>query len=705
MARVTPERREQLLGYVQDSIQKLKAGEISRLPTLQDLANLSGYKKPDGLSKFLRSQGINLHEYDHPYRLPEPSADLAWFLGIVSAGGGTRLDRGRFRLKNSHANVLEKYKLLGERLFSLNASRINNEEPDSWRRRGYEFNNVKVGRFLGDLRRVSWARTILSQHPWIVDNPEYTWGFISGFFEKRGGVDTNEESSYFVIRLTAPSQSGANLLAEMLVRGGVEHPYIQYASGDDDEKPRGVWICNLKDIRHFSQQVHSVIPEKEERLEHYRTRFPKRGFRKHPDEQLIEEWERIKKELGKIPSGIDIRKLKKESKTDISYVSYANRFGGGSFIKARKELERISRELRIKRLKDLPKGAKDRARKKELIAYTEDNIQRLEAGEITSLPTYKEIADQFGYADDTSVYTMLKRRGIKLREYAPSYKLPAPSSDLAWFLGIVSAGGYVNLGKEGTIQLENVHENLLENYRLLGERLFSLNVHKMPIERESGKSWLRYEFYNTRVARFLGDLRRDCWARTILSMHPWIVDNSQYAWGFINGFFDKKGTVYTDKKTHINISIPSPSGASLLAEMLVKQGLEHPTIHYTPDLSNERVMSVQIHNLRGVRLFAQNVHSLVPEKEAALEYCRTRFSLSGRYDNQPKYTRERLIEEWRKISDVVGKSPSSTEIQALTRAKETEISALTFARRFGGGSFIKAREILERIITGTTSLE
>lgn len=33
----------------------------------------------------------------------------------------------------------------------------------------------------------------------------------------------------------------------------------------------------------------------------------------------------------------------------------------------------------------------------QLITYVQNSIQRLESGEITTLPTYQELSDQFGY--------------------------------------------------------------------------------------------------------------------------------------------------------------------------------------------------------------------------------------------------------------------------------------------------------------------
>lgn len=342
-------------------------------------------------------------------------------------------------------------------------------------------------------------------------------------------------------------------------------------------------------------------------------------------------------------------------------------------------------------------------RKEELIAYVEDNLRRLEAGEIIRLPTYQSLAEQFGYAGNPSVYMLLKRKGIRLKNYAPPYKLPGPSSDLAWFLGTLSSGGSVRL-IQGWTWLANTNEAVLEKFRLIGERLFSLNANKITAggERSWGGSQPGYQFNSVKIARFLGDLREDSWARTILYQHPWVVDDSKYTWGFINGFFEERGSVHineTPYKTQhrIRVSTPSPNGASLLAEMLVRQGLEYPSVQYE-FRSGERVKGVRVQNLRDIRLFAQNIHSVVPEKEEALECLRYRVPLTGHYDHKPKYTTERLIEEWKKVSNALDGNPTAKKIRNLRKDGKTEISDMTYAARFGQGNFVKAREELERII-------
>lgn len=345
MPKSTPEKREPLIQYVLSEIRRLQKGEITRLPTYQNLADQFGYKSPSSLYAFLKRRDLilgYLKTSENTCNIPKPSADLGWFLGVLSAGGSVDQNNGRILLTSAHENVLEKYRLIGERLFLLNA----HVKPKSgWSGFGYEFDGVRVAKFLGDLRNEYWARTILSLHPWVVDNPVYTWGFINGFFEKRGRVYTYEARNKHLLVLWTSSRIGANLLVEMLAGQGLNTPGIRNTQ-KPSERVRGVTITNLRDINLFAQHVHSVVPEKEACLEYYRNIDPSEAIpgRRYTREEMIEEWRWMINELGRNPVYLDICEFRNQGKTKISELTYAKRFGEGSFPKAREELERIIQE-------------------------------------------------------------------------------------------------------------------------------------------------------------------------------------------------------------------------------------------------------------------------------------------------------------------------------------------------------------------------
>lgn len=346
MSKERSERGKKLVAYVQDNIRRLEEGEITRLPTLKELAHHFGYSNSSSPHNFLARRGIWLGKYESYFQLPHPSIDLSWFLGVLSAGGHLNLNKGEINLTNAPQSVLEKYRIVGERLFPINIRRIRKKSEDRRDVSSNNFSNVKAARFLGDLRSKSWAETIQAQHPWLITTPAYIWGFIQGFFDESGGIYTYERAHKWDHRITlsCASHRGAGLLTEMLVRGGIKNPSIDYET-KTAEKVNAVTIYNLKDIQYFAKHVHSVVPEKERGLEYYRTGiFASRRPLIYTNERLIQEWCYIRRELNHDPSSHEIVLFQKAGKTRISPMAYAKRFGSGSFIKAREELERIIRE-------------------------------------------------------------------------------------------------------------------------------------------------------------------------------------------------------------------------------------------------------------------------------------------------------------------------------------------------------------------------
>ncbi len=69
-----------------------------------------------------------------------------------------------------------------------------------------------------------------------------------------------------------------------------------------------------------------------------------RPKRKYLDEQLIDEWKKIRAILGTTPTSSKIRRLIKEGKTSISVQAYMTRFGDGNFSRAKRYLEEICQE-------------------------------------------------------------------------------------------------------------------------------------------------------------------------------------------------------------------------------------------------------------------------------------------------------------------------------------------------------------------------
>lgn len=328
-------RMQEVLHYVEDQIEVFKRGEINSLPSCDQIA-LEFNMKRCNLRSVLNRNSIRLSEYGPKFKVPEPSGDLAWFIGIVSAGGV--VDTSNVSIVRAHENILEKYKSIGESLFFVNA--CTKADPKC---SGYVFHSKDMATFLGDLRRTTWAETVLLKHPWILSNSEYEWDFITGFFEKRGKIYIEEAKGHYLIRLATPSRNEATLLSEMLAMVGLTRPTFSF---DHSRAKRivGVQLCNLKDIKLFAENVHSVNHQVEATLEYLKAKQSMVGRATlHSREKFIEEWLYMCKVLGHSPSSVDIDKLRKKREVTICAGAYSKRFGGptGSFVAAREELDSL----------------------------------------------------------------------------------------------------------------------------------------------------------------------------------------------------------------------------------------------------------------------------------------------------------------------------------------------------------------------------
>ncbi len=164
---------------------------------------------------------------------------------------------------------------------------------------------------------------------------------LEGLFEVNGGVYVYQRGRR--IQLNAPSIEGSILLVDLLNHVGIAKPRI-FRDESLKEGVGGVILGTLDDLRKFASNIHSGIPEKEEKLRLLRERYSLQGSQGPSFKELLNEWIRVSHTLGKPPTLRQLRKLKKEEKTQFSGASYAYKFGQKSFIAARENIERILQE-------------------------------------------------------------------------------------------------------------------------------------------------------------------------------------------------------------------------------------------------------------------------------------------------------------------------------------------------------------------------
>lgn len=194
-----------------------------------------------------------------------PSRDLSWIIGVLAGGGYANPDDKRISIDSNNEQFLDEFKTVGERVFQVNGIYRTRVKTDGKREaKGVTFYSRKVTLMLGDLRSPEWPNTIINQHKWIIENSNYLWSFIEGMFERNGGVYITK-NRIKSIAINTDYVIAANFIMELLVRLGVKKPVIDH-NKRGSEGIKGVRINNIQDIKYFAENIHSKIPEKENRL-------------------------------------------------------------------------------------------------------------------------------------------------------------------------------------------------------------------------------------------------------------------------------------------------------------------------------------------------------------------------------------------------------------------------------------------------------
>lgn len=275
-------------------------------------------------------------------------------------------------------------------------------------------------------------------------------------------------------------------------------------------------------------------------------------------------------------------------------------------------------------------------------------------------------------------------------------KLIIPSNDWAWMLGLLSGGG--GISEQGQISLVSSNDHLINVYKSRGERLFHLNARAIPYEFGSVNYY--YRFQNKSLAVEIGDLRRNIWSETIKNKHNWILDNSNYSWRFFEGYFETRGSINTKAHTRrINLHTKYIGTANFLTEFLARLGINSPTISHDKE-AREGVSGVTIYRIDDLQRVANNIHSIIPNKEEKLRLLR-QIEISNLRSANPQPSYQELIREWIYLYKLIGHFPSEGEVERLLKEGETRFHSDVYIYRFGRfegkRNYTKARERLKEI--------
>lgn len=332
-------------------------------------------------------------------------------------------------------------------------------------------------------------------------------------------------------------------------------------------------------------------------------------------------------------------------------------------------------------------------RKQQLFAYLTEELERYRRGEINRFAKTEELADLFGYKGVTlASYLTIngltrERRAAKL---ARVQTLLQPSSDYAWMLGVLAGGGH-NCLSAGNIMLSRTDRFLAQAFESTGVRLFRLNASSTHFQ----KGTVYPYFLSRPISLEIGEMKRHTWPETIANKHAWINQRDYYRWSFLAGLFDARGRLNQSSSQDVLFPTTYMNVANYISNLLIFAGIEQPYIREYKRLNI--IFGVAVYNQNDLRKLAENIHSVIPEKETILEQFRS-FSLRK---HQSPFSDAVVIEEWRWLREQLGHVPRSHEIDSWKKKGKTRFSAGVYINHFGNSqrerSFAKATAVLDSL--------
>lgn len=376
-------------------------------------------------------------------------------------------------------------------------------------------------------------------------------------------------------------------------------------------------------------------------------------------------------------------------------------------------------------------------RKQALVEFVRIEIAEFHSGDTSRISTNDELRAKFGYSRATSLNPMLRKYGLseerkKIKEQGGQKEPIIPSQESAWMIGILAGGGNNHL-RSGAMTISDEDESFLQTVKSSGEGLFETrgNINTRNVKKD-GTAYKYVSFHKRDISRQLGDLRRDRWPQTIIDKHPWILRDNRYVASFLEGIFDARGLIAP--RQGIILLSSYPVIANFLSELLTRLGVENPLFRYKGK-DKQKLIGVGIYRHKDIKVLAGQIHSRKSEKEAKLEILRQddKTEIKRRAMEQGKIPAELetapkqnvkvdrkiredkptlkkvnlLIGEYKKAREISLKGrnrlPTMLDIAELRQQGVVDHTGQTLAIYFGDGSFVRARQTLESILSNQAS--
>lgn len=251
-----------MMGYKQITVQK----------RLKKLGMLRGTKE-EGKYRRIRQRS--------EIKIPKPSEDYAWFLGVMCGDGWTVKDI-RIGLNVRDKDFLMRFNNVVEKLFGLKG-KFSKRGGHQVIYHSFNLVNYLDNGFHGD----TWHKDLHNpKFDFVLKNKRYFFAFLSGFFDSEGSAFLGKINRP-TIQFAQTNEEGLKLIQRKLLEYGINSK-ITYLKKPSDrfskreiskENPlaKNIRIVRIKDAMMLSKLIKSSLKRKEDKLTELRNYKPKRS--------------------------------------------------------------------------------------------------------------------------------------------------------------------------------------------------------------------------------------------------------------------------------------------------------------------------------------------------------------------------------------------------------------------------------------------